>query len=87
MASAPETAFPRLRSNLTPAELKAQFDPTPEEKDFVLKNARQPTGQMALLLLLKTFQRLGYFPRMSEIPPNLAVHLMGIAQRFLKKRT
>ncbi|MBM3729100.1 MAG: Tn3 family transposase [Acidobacteria bacterium] len=76
MASAPETAYPRLRSNLTPVELKAQFDPTAEEKAFVLKNARQPTGQMALLLLLKTFQRLGYFPGMNEIPPNLAVHLM-----------
>ncbi len=38
------------------------------------QHTRQPVPRVGLLLLLKTFQRLGYFPKLSEVPTPLWHH-------------
>ena len=40
--------------------------PTPEENQFAHKVARGPVSVLSLLVMLKSFQRLGYFPRRDE---------------------
>jgi Domain of unknown function (DUF4158) len=65
-----ETAYPRLSSTPTDAELETWFTPTPEDLAFADRHSRRslPAPRIALLVLLKTFQRLGYFPRLAEVP-------------------
>ncbi|WP_188795396.1 DUF4158 domain-containing protein [Dyella nitratireducens] len=37
--------------------------------------ARQPDHRLSLAVLLKSFQRLGYFPTMGDIPPAIIRHV------------
>jgi Domain of unknown function (DUF4158) len=62
MTAIHETAYPRLRSNLTDKELRELYTPTPEEMAFVQQVTSSPVTALGVVVLLKTFQRLGYFP-------------------------
>src|SRR4051812_28511167 len=53
-----DTAYPRLEPAPSPAEV-VRFTPTLAEIAFVHRRTRQPGPRLALLVLLKTFQRLG----------------------------
>jgi len=64
-----ETAYPRIRSNVTDKELVELYTPTEEQLSFADENAQAPVQKLGLLVLLKSFQRLGYFPMLREIPP------------------
>jgi hypothetical protein len=68
MPSASDTAYPRLKINPTAKELNELYSPTVYELAFAQERARQPMQRAGLLLLLKTFQRLGYFVSCAEIP-------------------
>jgi hypothetical protein len=41
----------------------------------VQENARTDESRLHLLIMLKTFQRLGYFPDVEEAPEKLVRHL------------
>lgn len=61
MPSVQETAYPRLKSNITLKELTAIYTPTAEEIGFAQQStAIGSTTRLGFLILLKTFQRLGY---------------------------
>src|SRR5262249_15848669 len=62
MTAIHETAYPRLRSNLTEKELRELYTPTLEEMVFVQRVTSSPVTALGVAVLLKTFQRLGYFP-------------------------
>jgi hypothetical protein len=68
VASIERTAYPRFKRYYTPNELKTIYTPTPSEKSFALSNTSGQVNYFNLIVLLKTFQRLGYFPKLSEIP-------------------
>lgn len=73
-----ETAYRRLRTDPTAAELKDHFSPSPAELRFVqevTRGARDPLHRVFLLLHLKTFQRLGYFLSPERIPQPICLHL------------
>jgi hypothetical protein len=53
-----DTAYPRLEINPSATEV-ARFTPTPAETAFVRRRARRDGARLALLVLLKSFQRLG----------------------------
>ena len=74
-----ETAYPRLSPTPTDAELETWFTPTPADLAFADRHSRRslPAPRIALLVLLKTFQRLGYFPRFAEVPTPI---LLRVAQ-------
>jgi hypothetical protein len=38
---------------------------------FAEKRTRDPVPRIGLLVLLKTFQRLGYFVKLSEVPKSI----------------
>jgi len=77
MAAAHETAYPRLKSQPSAEDLLAAYTPTNEEIELIRSQARQPTARLALILLLKTFQRLGYFVPVAEIPESIINHSIG----------
>ena len=63
-----DTAYPRFKSRLTQAELEQFYTPTDEELTFCANATRLPTTQLDFVVLLKTFQRLGYFVLSNEVP-------------------
>lgn len=69
-----DTAYPRLEVNPDAAEV-ARFTPTPVEIAFITSRTRQSGPRLALLILLKTFQRLGYFPPLGRVPAPIVAHL------------
>lgn len=75
MAAIYETAYPRIKSDISPSELDNIYTPSDAELRFASNQRRQPVAQYALLLLLKTFQRLGYFVLLKEIPGSIKKHI------------
>jgi hypothetical protein len=57
-----DTVYPRMPAEPRPAELEA-FTPEAAELAFARRRTRQPEPRLALLVLLKAFQRLGYVVR------------------------
>lgn len=75
MASIERTAYPQFKRNPVVRELVAAYTPTDAELAFITGNTRQPGHRLALALLLKSFQRLGYFPDIEEIPGAVVRHV------------
>ncbi len=73
-----DTAYPRLSSEPGAAELEA-FTPEAVELAFARQRTRQPGPRLALLVLLKAFQRLGYAVRLADIPPVLVARVAASA--------
>jgi len=70
-----DTAYPLLKANPTGRELEELFTPNLFELGFAEQNTRQPVPRLGLLLLLKSFQKLGYFVRFAEIPLIIVRHI------------
>jgi TnpA family transposase len=79
MPSASDSVYPRLKNNPSSKELHEVYTPTPSELAFARERTRQPVQRVGLLLLLKTFQRLGYFVRYTEIPTPIVRHVSNCA--------
>jgi hypothetical protein len=75
MPSASDTAYPRLKTNPSAKELGEIDAPNIFELVFATEHARKPALQVGLLLLLKTFQRLGYFVRHIDIPAAIISYI------------
>jgi len=75
MTAIHETAYPRIRSNVTDKELMELYTPSHEQLEFANRNTREPVSRLGLLILLKTFQRLGYFPTLSQVPQPVIWHI------------
>ena len=75
MTSIERTAYPRFKRYYTAEELTRIYTPTTEEKLLAGKHTNNPSNYLNFLLLLKTFQRLGYFPKLRTIPPAIVNHL------------
>ena len=75
MPSIHETAYPRLKSSFSEKELKEIFTPTPEEFDLAHSIAKSTPLKIVFLVLLKTFQRLGYFLPLHKAPRQIAEHI------------
>jgi TnpA family transposase len=87
MTAIHETAYPRIRSNLSDKELEEVYTPTPDDLAFIHRSTKSTVAAFGGVVLLKTFQRLGYFPLFDALPPRLIHHLataMGVlTPRFL----
>lgn len=80
MASIERTAYPRLKKSFTDAELKNFYTPTEDEIYFVENRSNGDDPRLHLLVLLKTFQRLGYFPRIEDVPRQIIKFLRSALQ-------
>ncbi|MBV8884044.1 MAG: DUF4158 domain-containing protein [Chroococcidiopsidaceae cyanobacterium CP_BM_RX_35] len=72
------TAYPRFKSRPSAKELAELYTPTTEEMGFAQANARGKSGVLRLLVMLKSFQRLGYFPQPQLVPLFVVQHLRSI---------
>jgi hypothetical protein len=75
-----DTAYPRLKAHPTERDLEELFTPNLAELTFAYKYTRRLGPRVALLVLLKTFQRLGYFVKFVEVPPAVIQHIICTAQ-------
>ena len=82
MPSIHETAYPRLKSSITAKELADVYTPTPAEIGLAERVAKGHAARLCFLLLLKTFQRLGYFQMLRDVPPQLITHIAGSLSSF-----
>jgi hypothetical protein len=78
MTAIHETAYPRIRSNLTEKDLRELYTPTADDLAFIQAATRSAVTALGLALLLKTFQRLGYFPAFDALPPRLIEHIASM---------
>jgi len=76
-----DTAYPRFKTRLTSAELERFYTPTDEELAFCANVTRLPTTQLGFVVLLKTFQRLGYFVPSNEVPEAIIEHIATVINR------
>ena len=78
-----DTAYPRFKTRLTQAELEQFYTPTEEELAYCTNVTLSPATRLGFVVLLKTFQRLGYFVRSSEVPEAIIEYIATV----IKHRT
>src|SRR5437764_5392442 len=69
------TIYRRMKRSYTTKELIEAYTPTEEERSFVNTMTRTVQNQLNLMLWIKLFPCLGYFPAIDEIPAPLVDHV------------
>jgi len=75
MTAIDRTIYRRMKRSYTPKELIEAYTPTEEECRFVSTMTRSAQNQLNLILWIKLFPCLGYFPALGEIPTALVDHV------------
>src|SRR5271157_4148454 len=75
-----ETAYPRLKSGVAARELIEIYTPSPEELALAVQATRGEVAYLGFLVLLKTFQRLGYFVPLSQVPKSIVEHIVTFTE-------
>lgn len=77
MTSIERTAYPHITANklISQKTLNTLYILTKEELDFIGQNIRGNRMRLNFSIQLKSFQDLGYFPNISEIPDVIINHL------------
>ena len=80
MAAIYDTAYPRLKYNLTKKEIIRIY--TPLDEEIIWANSRRFKREQFLLCLvyIKYFQRLGHFPKTREIPLSVVIHIASFTR-------
>lgn len=75
-----ETAYPRLKNYVTSRELSEIYTPTQQELNLANQYTKKGATKLGFLVLLKTFQRLGYFSSSDAVPTTIIKHIIKYAQ-------
>lgn len=77
MSSIEKTAYPRFpkRKKIAPAELHHYYSLKPDEITMIKSAAKKDKLRFTLAIQLKTFQKLGYFIEINEIPLEIITHI------------
>ncbi len=85
MVAVYQTAYPRIKKDITTGELGDVYTPTRKERQFALKHCKKNTASyLGIIVQLKILQRLGRFVTYAEIPKSIVTH---IKQRIKSKVT
>ncbi|MGI0484872.1 DUF4158 domain-containing protein [Pantanalinema rosaneae CENA516] len=84
MPSPQDTAYPRLKSSLSAKELTSIYTPRSEELLLSSRVTKNQQSQLGFLILLKTFQRLGYAVSVADVPLNITRHIATVAELKLR---
>ena len=77
MTSVDRTAYPRFGRVVSGRELADFFTPTDAEVEWARGRTQDLQHLLALTVLLKSYQRLGYFPKVEDVPPAVVRHVRG----------
>ncbi len=77
MTSIERTAYPRFKRYFTTKELGEIYTPTKSEIAFAYSTTNGQSNIFNLVVFLKAFQRLGYFPKIGEVPNSILNHVRG----------
>ncbi|MDR7304480.1 Tn3 family transposase [Haloactinomyces albus] len=77
MASIDRTAYPRFKRVVSARELAEAFTPTADEVEWARSKTATEQHFLALVVLLKCYQRLGYFSKLADVPPAVVDHVRG----------
>lgn len=80
MPTIQETAYPRLKIHVSARDLAAIYTPNPDELALAQQVTRGEAAHLGFLILFKTFQRLGYFMPVSQVPTAIVEHLAALTQ-------
>jgi hypothetical protein len=75
MTSVDRTAYPRFGRVVSGRELADSFTPTDAEASWAQSRTQDRQHQLVLTMLLKSYQRLGYFPKPADVPPVVVRHI------------
>ena len=75
MPTVHETAYPRLKSNVSRRELIDLYTPTQAEVELATRVSKGEPARLGFLILLKTFQRLGFFIALRDVPRSIIEHI------------
>ncbi|VXD22093.1 transposase [Planktothrix paucivesiculata PCC 9631] len=75
VTSIERTAYPRFKRQLTAQELTEIYTPKKSEIALAYATTQGESNILNLLCLLKSFQRLGYFPSLVDIPLKIVAHI------------
>ena len=75
MTSIDRTAYPRFKRMITTRELAGSFTPSNEEIEWARDMTLSDPHLLALTVWLKSYQRLGYFPKLDEVPQVVVEHV------------
>ena len=78
MASIERTVYPRFTRAPSVKELREIYTPTSTDVAFVATKARGPAQKFALMILLKVYERLHYFPDPQSIPGAVIGHIRSV---------
>lgn len=94
MTSVERTAYPQFPRLMTVRELHVFYTPSLDEVVWVRERTDTDEHLVALTVMLKSFQRLGRFPKLNEIPDPVADHVRrcleldaGTAPGYVSART
>ena len=80
MPTKAETAYPRLKNSVTSQELTEIYTPTQQELALANQYTKKGATKLGFLVLLKTFQRLGYFVDSNTVPSAIVSHIIQCTQ-------
>src|SRR6516165_7330112 len=75
MATIERTAYPRFKPVVTAKDLAEVYTPTPQERFLAHRSTKGRVAELGFLVLLKTYQRLGRFVPLSEVPSSIVDHI------------
>lgn len=75
MASVDRTAYPRFKPSISERELRQAYSPSLAEVEWARDLTDTDDHLLSLAVWLKCCQRLGYFPRLGEAPPQIIGHV------------
>ena len=74
------TAYPRLKSSVNERDLIEVYTPSITELELANKICKGGSAKLGFLVLLKTFQRLGYFVMLQSVPKSIIDHIATSAE-------
>ena len=83
MTAIERTAYPRFKRNLTAKDLAEVYTPTPAERFLAARSTKGSVAEVGFLVLLKTYQRLGRFILLSEVPAPILEHIARLIDPHL----
>ncbi|MGK7889748.1 MAG: Tn3 family transposase [Leptolyngbyaceae cyanobacterium] len=80
MPSIDDTAYPQLKQSPTEKDLLTLYTPTAEELDLARRVTLTLSTRLCFLVLLKTFQKLGYGVKLATVSARIIRHVVASAQ-------